>query len=317
MTPAACVSGAPAAAMAPAAGAPPRATGPDRSGRVGLFVFETLNGLWLGVAVPAMLGANDPTPYGIGLLVGGPLGALAAKVYTDARPVSAGQTNAIVWGGWFGLWQAIGWTVVASDNVSMEGGFGATVAGLVGGTIAGGILAREPIKAGDAWLATWGSIWGTWYGLTSGVLTGQTGDALLGWTLAGGLAGLGAGAVASGQVDWSSGRVWLVSALGIAGAGAGFGIDLIAKTDNAKATLGIPMATSAVGLALGVYATRYMDRGRAERAAAPVEPSLLAVREGRVRFGLPAPTPSLVPRDDGRQRRLVPGMRVTLFEWRH
>lgn len=50
------------------------------SGRTGFVVTNTLFGAWLGVAVPLAFGADDPPPYGVGLIAGpaaGLLGSLA------------------------------------------------------------------------------------------------------------------------------------------------------------------------------------------------------------------------------------------------
>jgi len=317
MTPAACVTGPNVAAMAEAQMPPPAPRGPDRSGRGWVIGNQTMHGLFLGIAVPAMLGADDPEPYGVGLLLGAPLGAILAKTYTDRVPVSAGQSTVITWGGRFGLWQALGWTLVATNDVSSEAAWGSMAAGLVGGTMVGAAIARRPITHGDAWVAEHASVWGTWYGLTLGIVADQEDDALLAWTLGGGLAGLAGGSLATRRIEWSAGRAWLVHVLGLAGIGAGFGLDLIVQPDDEKIAFLIPMVTSAAALAAGVQVTRQMDAAGPQRADAGTAPALLTVRDGGLRAGVPALTPTLVPRDDGRTRRWVPGMRLTLFEWRH
>jgi lipopolysaccharide export system permease protein len=51
----------------------------ETSGRASLIAFSTLYGAWLGVAVPAAMGANEPEPYGAGLLIGAPLGIMTRK----------------------------------------------------------------------------------------------------------------------------------------------------------------------------------------------------------------------------------------------
>ncbi len=317
MTPAACATGPNVAVMAEAQAPPPVPRGPDRSGRGWVIGNQTMHGIFLGLAVPAMLGADDPEPYGVGLLIGAPLGAILAKTYTDRVPVSAGQSTVITWGGRFGLWQALGWTLVATTDASSETVWGAMAAGLVGGTVAGAAIARHPISHGDAWFAEHASMWGTWYGVTLGVLADLEGDALLASALGGGLAGLAGGALATRRVEWSAGRSWLVHVLGIAGIGAGFGLDLILQPDDDRIVLLVPMVTSAVALAAGVQATRRMDDPSSRRASAGASSALLAMQGRSLRAAIPAPVPTLVPRDDGRTRRFVPGMRLTLFAWTH
>ena len=51
----------------------------EGSGTVELRVWATTYGLWLGVAVPGWLGAEEPEPYGVGLLVGGASGYFGAR----------------------------------------------------------------------------------------------------------------------------------------------------------------------------------------------------------------------------------------------
>ncbi|MCH7565466.1 MAG: hypothetical protein IH968_16765 [Gemmatimonadetes bacterium] len=51
----------------------------ERTSRVELPVFGTLYGFWLGIAVPAALGADGPEAYGAGLLIGGPVGLFASR----------------------------------------------------------------------------------------------------------------------------------------------------------------------------------------------------------------------------------------------
>lgn len=310
MTPVTC---APGIAAPSVAAQMPGAAGPDRSGRVMLYFTETLNGLWLGLAVPAMLGADGPSAYGLGLLLGPSLGILAAKVINDARPVSAGQATAITWGAWWGWWTALGLTSL-SDNSGDRTFWRNTTIGVVGGTALGLAFASRPITAGDASLVAHASAWGTWYGLTVAALADA--DDAWPYVLVGGNAALLAAAFASKHVEVSSGRVWITTAAGIVGLVAGLGLDLIVTPDGDNATILIPAATSLAGLAVGLAATRNLERPRVGLEPAP-GPALLGVREGRLRLGVPSPVPALVPRQDAGRYRLVPGMRLTLFELRH
>jgi hypothetical protein len=307
-------------ACTPGIAAPPFAAGtpgpvaPDRSGQGRLYIWETLNGLWLGLAVPAMLGADGSTAFGFGLLLGPATGILFAKAVNDARPVSVGQATAITWGGWWGWWTALGVTSL-TGNSDDKTFWRNTALGMVGGTAVGLVLARNPITAGDASLVAHASAWGTFYGAAVAALVNAN-DAWP-YVLVGGNAALIAGALATKNVELSAGRVWISTAAGIAGLVAGFGIDLIVQPNDANAAILIPAATSFAGLALGLSATRNMDRTRVGLGGPGPTPALLGMRDGRLQFGLPAPTPALVPRNDGARYRLVPGMRFTLFELRH
>jgi len=312
MSPVACnppltVAGAPVGGSEPMA-----AAGPDRSGRVMLYFTQTLNGLYLGLAVPAMFGSESEAAYGLGLLLGPATGILFAKALNDARPVSVGQATAITWGGWWGWWTALGLTSL-NNGAADETYWRNTTLGLIGGTVTGLVFAQRPITAGDASLVAHASAWGIWYGGTVAVLADA--DDAWPYVLIGGNAALLTALAATRSVNVSSGRVWISTAAGIAGLVAGFGIDLIAKAEDKTAIL-IPAATSFAGLAIGLSATRNMDRTRVGLRPAPA-PALLGMREGSLHFGLPAPTPALVPRNDGGRYRMVPGMRLTLFELRH
>lgn len=260
-----------------------------------------------------MFGADGPTAYGLGLLLGAPTGILFAKSVNDARPVSVGQATAISWGGWWGWWTALGVSGMTDADADTEVWRNMTI-GMVGGTAVGLVLARRPITAGDASLVAHASFWGTWYGAAVGLLA-DTDD---GWPylVVGGNAALLVAAIATKNVEVSSGRVWVSTAAGFAGLIAGLGIDLIAQTEDKTAIL-IPTVTSLVGLSIGLSATKNMDVTRVGLGGPAPAPALLGLREGRLQLGLPTPTPALVPRNDGARYRLVPGMRFTLFEMRH
>ena len=308
----ATTSCAPSQPMAAQPGTAPQ--GPDRSGRVLLYVTQTLNGLYLGFAIPAAAGAEGAGTYGLGLIAGPAVGLLFAKALNDAGPVSLGQATAITWGGWWGLWNGIALTEVLDDNADTEDFLGHSVVGLIAGTTAGMLLARRPIQAGDASLAAHASVWGSWYGAVASVLVD---DDALPYMLVGGNAALLSAMAGSKGVNMSAGRVWVVTAAGIAGLVAGLGLDLLAQVDDEKTAIIIPAITSFAGLATGMTLTRDFDRQRMG-ALEGGSGALLAMRGGRLELGLPQPQPALVPREerDGR-RRWVPGVRLTLLDLRH
>src|SRR5690606_24115081 len=111
------------AARARLAEAPGGRVGP--ASRTELHVWGTLYGIWLGVAVPAALGADAPEAYGAGLLLGAPAGLLLARSILRARPLGEGQVRAITWGGTWGTWQGFGWAEVldAGRETICDGGF--------------------------------------------------------------------------------------------------------------------------------------------------------------------------------------------------
>ena len=76
--------------------------GAEGSGSVELRVWATTFGLWLGVAVPAWLGADQPEPYGAGLLLGGPAGYFGGKVLAESLDLTEGQARAVTLGGTWG-----------------------------------------------------------------------------------------------------------------------------------------------------------------------------------------------------------------------
>ena len=291
--------------------------GPDRSGTSLLYTTQALNGLWLGIAVPAAFGANDPEELGVGLLLGAPAGLLFAKAVNDARPVSVGQAVTITWGGWWGLANSLFLFGMRNNQVSDEDAFRYTSVGLITGTTAGLLIARKPIAAGDASLAAHASFWGAIYGLMGAAIWNPSSDkdGFI-FVMAAGNAALLGGVAATKHVNWSSGRVWVITAAGITGFMAGLGVDLIAQAEDDEA-LAIPMIASFAGLATGVIATSRYDRQRAAGGDLHPNPALVGLSGGHLRLGVPSPAPALVPRDDGRTRRYVPGMRMTLFEWRH
>lgn len=289
---------------------------PPGSGATELIVFETLHGLFLGLALPVVLEASDPAPFGLGLLLGGPTGLILSRAYARARQPNAGQARAIVWGGTWGALTSLFLYQAFEDQSTLEGSFGAMTAGLIGGTLFGGYVARQPISGGDATMAIHSTFWGGWVGLALGIIADDGGEEV--WTplLIGGNAGLLAASIAARKVEMSSGRVWIITAAGLAGGVAGIGLDILLQPDDATVAVGVPLLASLAGLALGASATRTYDAGRIA-SSGPRAGTLLSLREGRLRWGVPLPQPALVPRDDGRTRRWVPGLRIGLVELRH
>jgi hypothetical protein len=281
--------------------------GLERSGRAELAVFTTLYGLWLGVAVPAALDANDPEPYGLGLLLGGPAGLFSGLAYARSRSLTEGQARAITFGGTWGTWQGFGWARVADigegldcvDDVctsdSTQETFAMTIAGGLAGIVAGAIISQKSIPQGLATTVNFGALWGTWFGVATGVIADLEDDGLLASALIGGDAGLIATAILAPGWNLSRPRARLISISGVLGGLAGAGIDLLAQPDNEDVAIGIPLATSIAGLILGTYLTRTYDSGSARDGGA--EEALLHIEDGRVRLGPAMPFPVLEARE--------------------
>jgi len=315
-----------------------RGVGESRGGRTELLAWSTLYGLWLGVAVPASLGADEVTPYGMGLIVGGPAGFLAARRYLQDRPLTLGQARAITFGGMWGTWQALGWREVLGvgerehricypdpvgggqvctidEETPGEAVYAAAVLGGLAGIGVGAVLAnRGPISDDVATVVNHGALWGTWYGAVLGMLLDLDSDGLLTSMLIGGNVGLVGSAMAAPDWNVSRSRARLISVAGVAGLVAGLGLDLLIEPRNERMAIVAPAAGSAAGLLLGAHWTRGHDGGGSgEGGEGPGAGALLDLRDGRVAVGIPFPTPTMVPADRAGARR-APGARWTLFQ---
>lgn len=279
------------------------------SGSVELRVWMTLYGAWLGVAVPGAFGADSSEPYGVGLLLGGPTGFLAGRGLANALDLTEGQARAITLGGTWGTWQGFGWREVFDLGVeqvcttdsfgeycydfedSSEETFAAMIVGGLGGIAIGTLLSQREMTPGTASAVNFASLWGTWFGVAGGMLLDLEDDDLLAATLVGGDVALVAAALLAPRWNVSRSRARLVSIAGVLGGLAGAGVDLLAKPDDDKVAIGIPLAGSILGLGIGMATTR----GRGDDTAALPDGALLRLRDGRLSFGAPTPTPTLVP----------------------
>lgn len=302
------------------------------SGRAGLTVWNTLFGAWLGVAIPAALGSESEEAFGAGLLIGAPLGFFGTKAFTAEHSVSSGQAITAAFGSMWGTWQAVGWRSVLDigsetrcdaysgycwEDTPEEAPFTAAVLGGLAGIAAGGAVAaaRNP-TAGDATLVMWSSFWGTWYGLAAGVLADAEGDALLTWELMGGNVGLIASAFATRAWTGNAGRVWVITAAGLAGGLAGVGIDLLGSVEDEKTAILIPALTSAAGLAIGTAITQSHSNGFDEPDLEATG-ALVNLNAGDWSLRLPLPLPTLLSHRtrDGRMRAAL-GVQIPLLAGR-
>jgi hypothetical protein len=302
---------------------------PERPGRTELMVWSATYGAWLGIALPLMADADEPAAYGLGLLIGAPAGFLAGRAYAMERELTEGQARAITFGGSWGTYQGFGWAEVlglgdrrpewchpqdpwCQPEAHMPTRVAAGVAGGLAGIATGAILARKPITAGTAAAVNSAALWGTWFGWAGGMVAGVEDRPLLTTTLlAGNAALLAAGLVAPG-LELAESRVRLVSVGGLIGGLIGAGIVLIVQPDDDAVIVGIPMATSAMGLAAGVHFTRDLD-GLGGGAAAPggEEGALLRHDGGSWAVKLPQPQLRLQRAPDGlRPAAYVPLLRA-------
>ncbi|NIM48532.1 MAG: hypothetical protein GTN62_02500 [Gemmatimonadales bacterium] len=300
------------------------------SGRVELIVWTTTYGVFLGLAIPAAFGADDPEPYGAGLLIGGPLGFLASSIYSRHNSMSSGQARVISFATQWGAWQGVGWQQVleigdreicdqfgCSTETSDEAPWTAAVVGSLAGLGAGVVLTRaRDIPAGGAELARHAALWGAWYGLAAGVLADAEDDALLtAAPLGGDIALLGAIPAARAWHP-TSGRVRLISIAGVAGAAAGLGLDLLLNVDDEKPAVLIPTATATVGLVAGALLTRNGKDERTDSEGRLSSSALLNFHDG-VRLALPTPLPTAIPAMTAEgEFRWRPGIRLTLLDAR-
>jgi hypothetical protein len=102
-----------------------------------------------------------------------------------------------------------------------------------------------------------------------------------------------------------------VSIAGVLGGLGGLGIDLLIQPGNEKVQLGIPLAGSILGLGIGIAATR--TRTPREALGAGPEGALVGLSDGRLAFGMPAPTLTVLPPVAGRRSSARPGLGIELF----
>lgn len=275
-------------------------------GETELKVWSTTYGIWLGIAVPAALGADTPEPYGVGLLLGAPGGFFTGRAFVRSRPLSLGQARAITWGGTWGAFQGLALANAldiggqsGADRPSDEAIFASMIAGGAVGIAGGAVAARREITPGTATSATAGSLWGTWFGVASSVLLDLDEDPTLATMMIAGNAGLAAGALAGSRWPLSRSRARLISVGGLIGGVAGLGVLMIADAEIEDRAIAIPLAGSVVGLVLGAVLTEGHDAeedmsGNVEAAGAHAATGALFNRSrGYWSLSVPLPSPVL------------------------
>lgn len=313
-----------------------------QSGRTELVAWSTIYGASLGFLIPAALGANDAEPYGLGLLLGGPVGFGVSSSWATHHPVSSGQARAMTFGSWWGTWQALGWQQVLNlgdeertdcfdtgngqecftfHDESEQAPFTAMVlGGLTGLAVGTAIGQARPISSSSALITNFSAMWGTWFGTVLGVLTdrdnfnsfGGTDDHhVLTYSLVGGNLGLLAGAFGAPALGWTTGQAWTVHLAGVAGIVAGFGLDLLMSIEDERGILALPAITS--GLALAVAGVSVRPGNSRGSSGGALQMSMVDIADGDISLGIPAPMPTLTPVWSGAGRRLAPGARISLL----
>lgn len=311
-----------AAALAPTVTEP----GATQFGKTGFYIYSTLYGGFLGVAIPAAFGADGPEPYGVGLLVGAPLGFFGSRALAKSRNLTDGQAGVINFGSLWGTWQGIGWQQVfewgekttCDYDCTTESDTAPWAAAVIGGVTGLGtalLASRGPVRAGTPTMIFNGSFWGTWYGLVTAILTDldDKDDGTLTAALIGGNIGLLAAIPLNHAWRPSPSQVRLASAGGLAGGLAGLGFVLLFQVEDDKGGMAIASLGTTAGLVTGALLAR--NHGPEPGESALFDQGLVNVRDG-VRLGIPLPTPTLIPLDKAKGPRYEPGFRFTLFDAR-
>lgn len=294
------------------------------TGRTGFLLFNTLYGAFLGVAVPAAAGADDEAPFGAGLLLGAPLGFFGARAFAARHIRTSGQAGVASFATIWGTWQGLGWQRILdvgdrkvcnefgcyTESSSTAPWVAMVVGGLAGLGTGWALAATRTVANGTASLVSHSSFWASWFGLAVGRVADLEDDNLLAAVLLAGNAGLLTSLPASQAWQPSPSRIRLITAAGLAGGLAGFGIDLLADVDDDRTALGVAAGASALGLLLGAALTH--DRDDLDQVSGDVT-ALVSLRDG-VGLALPLPVPGVVRLSDRIGRtRLRPAARILVF----
>lgn len=296
---------------------PERPPAADRSGRLELIAWGTIYGAFLGLAVPAALGVDNASAYGAGLLIGPAGGFFASSAYAASARPSLGRARALTFGFRWGTWQGLYWYAALAGDGNARAIWGTMILGGAAGVTGAAIYTRNRvISPGLVTAASHGSSWGTWFGLMGlGMFDVGSGDEFK-VVLATGDAGLIAALLLTPS-DISTGRVWMTTAAGIAGAAAGLGLDLVVQSSDRRMNFALPTIGSAIGLLAGARMARRSEEDSRRLGAhdgAQLPSALVELGAAGARLGFPALTPTLVPVGERGVRRLYrPALAVPLF----
>ena len=226
-----------------------------RPGKTELAVYGGFHGIWLGIAIPVAFEATSAGAYGAGLLLGGPIGAIAGYHYGKDNQITKGQARLISLLGSFGIWQGAGWAGqndAEGRSIVLSGALG----GLAGIGTAAAIAERTAISRGQAEMMVSGANWGCWYGLLAASIAEENDPETLPSMLIGSAAGLLIMGGYSAHTDIEVNRMRWINLGGVLGTVIGFGIDLLFEVDDEQTVLLIPAITGALGLTVTAARTR-------------------------------------------------------------
>ncbi len=222
----------------------------DQRGRAETVGFSVLYGAWAGLATTVIADDDDDEKTLVaGMMLGAPVALVTSLVATRGREVTRGQASLLRLGGYFGTWQGLGLAML-KDDIDTEAAIGAALAGgLAGMGIAGVAGSVSQPSPGQAALVNYGALWGTWLSFAgTQVADISNGDGVLAATLAGGAAGLAAGALLATKTDMPEGRANLINLGGMAGTVMAAGALLIVHADKQQTGMAVMMAGGVLGL---------------------------------------------------------------------
>jgi len=236
----------------------------DRRGRTDLIVFSGYYGLWLGVAIPVALDAEDAQVYAAGLLAAPTVCVLVAVNATRNASIPSGQATLISLGGHLGTWQGLGWSGL-SDADGNEVVATGVATGLTGILLAIPISNAVGFSEGHAQITNSAMYWGGWFGLVEAVISGRSDDdedSPLVDMLLGSDIGVLVGGIAGKHARLSKSRMRLINLCGVLGTAFGGGMVLLTETSDDQGAMALLGLGSAGGLILGIHATRNHDEGK-------------------------------------------------------
>jgi len=256
----------------------------DQRGRGDLLVFSGYYGLWLGVAIPVALQAEDAQAYAVGLLAAPAISLLLTSQATRDASITKGQARIISTGGLLGTFQGLGWAGLsdADGNSVVAAG---VAAGLAGIAVAIPLTHAVRFTEGQGEITNSAMWWGGWFGLVESSMTGRNDESEnspLVDMLVGSDIGVLTGAIAGSGARLSEGRMRLINLSGVLGVAFGGGLILLAESEEGSTNMAILGAGSIAGLALGIHWTRTYDEGKDLAAAedGPAFEPVLSMRGG-------------------------------------
>ncbi|MBM4378240.1 MAG: hypothetical protein FJ086_02905 [Deltaproteobacteria bacterium] len=229
---------------------------PNNGSRAELVLFQTLNGIALGLETCVLGNSCSPQAIAAATVLGGAAGAGLSLLYSSGG-VTAGQALAVDSGTGWGAWHAGALTLLAQSNSSQQLA-NALMVGQVGGAVAGHFAwAGLGLSAGDVSLMNSAGL----YAMSAVALTsiafsaswpGQSWAAAL---LVAGDAGLVGGYFLSRSFPMSRGRTLVMDAGGLLGGLLGAGVAFLFRLNPA----GGGLLGGVGGVALAVQLTRDWD----------------------------------------------------------